>query len=120
MNKKYINILVLSICIIFLVFIAIFPVGCIFTRLTGIYCPSCGMTRAFKAILHFNFIEAFSLNILSIPLFIFLIIFIINLLIDIFKKRYSFISKLLNFFSKYYFIVIILLIISFIYNNIKF
>lgn len=117
MKKKLINILTLSILIIFICIIAIFPVDCIFTQFTGIYCPGCGLTRAFNEIIHFNFVKAFYFNILSIPLFIFFIILIINLLIDIIKNRYNFIPKLINFFAKYYLIIIILLILSFIYNN---
>ena len=117
MKKKLINILTLSILIIFICIIAIFPVDCIFTQFTGIYCPGCGLTRAFNEIFHFNFIKAFYFNILSIPLFIFFIILVINLIVDIIKNRYNFIPKLMNFFAKYYWIIIILLILSFIYNN---
>lgn len=119
MKKRFLNIIILSILILFLFIIAIFPVNCIFKQFTGIYCPGCGMTRAFYEILHLNLFSAIYFNILSIPLFAFIIILIINVSLDIIKDKYTFIPKLMSFFSKYYLVFIILLIISFIYNNIK-
>jgi len=41
-----------------------FAPGCSFYRLTGFYCPACGMTRAIHHALHGNFAQAFSMNIL--------------------------------------------------------
>lgn len=40
----------------------IFP--CIFNKLTGLYCPGCGMTRAVHSIMHFRFKNAFRYNML--------------------------------------------------------
>lgn len=117
MNKRFINILILSVLILFLIIINFFPVNCVFKQFTGIYCPGCGLTRAFKSLTSFNFIEAVTFNILSIPLFVFIVFFVVNLLIDIIKNRFVFIPKLFNFFSKYYFIIIFLILISFLYNN---
>lgn len=113
------NILILIILLIFLLSITIIPVSCIFKQFTGIYCPGCGMTRAFYSILSFNFVNAFFYNILSIPLFIFLIIFIYNLIIDVVKNRFSFIPILFKLFSKYYIVIIVLLFFSFLFNNLK-
>ena len=39
-----------------------FAPGCSFYRLTGLYCPTCGMTRAMHHALHGRFGQAFSLN----------------------------------------------------------
>lgn len=119
MKKRFINIIILIILIVFLITIYFTKVGCIFKQLTGIYCPSCGMTRAFYSIISFNFMDAFYYNILSIPLFLFIIYFIFNLLLDILKNRFTFIPKIISFFSKYYIFIIVLIIISFIFNNIK-
>ena len=118
MSKKFINILILICLVLVLIIIYFFPVNCIFKQFTGISCPGCGLTRAFYALLSFNFIDAFFLNILSIPLFIFIIFLAFNLLLDIIKNRFSFIPKLFNFLAKYYIFIIFLILLSFIYNNV--
>lgn len=114
--KRTKNILILLILILFLLFILNVPVTCIFKSVTGISCPSCGMTRAFFAILKFNFVGAFFLNILSIPLFLFIAISVIIMIIEIFRNKFEYVPKLLNFLSKYWYVFIILLILSFIWN----
>ncbi len=38
---------------------------CLFYKLTSLYCPGCGITRAWYALLHFEFKEAFSQNALA-------------------------------------------------------
>src|SRR5476651_1521895 len=48
-----------------------YPV-CVFHQLTGLNCPGCGMTRAFYALLHGNFLPALKDN----ALFIFTIAFL--------------------------------------------
>lgn len=116
MKNRTKNILILLVLILFLLFILNVPVTCIFKSVTGISCPSCGMTRAFFAILQFNFIDAFFLNILSIPLFLFIVISVIIMIIEIFRNKFEYVPKLLNFLSKYWYVFIILLILSFIWN----
>ena len=37
-------------------------IPCVFHKLTGLYCPGCGITRMVMAILHFQFIEALHYN----------------------------------------------------------
>lgn len=113
------NGLILFILIGFLSFVAIMPVTCVFKTVTGIFCPACGMTRAFIAILHFNFLEACYQNLLSIPLFIFIFYSLFQIGKDFLKNRFSYIPKLLLFFEHHYLIIIVLLIISFIFNNLK-
>lgn len=39
-------------------------IPCIFNKITGLYCPGCGITRMFIDILHFNFKDAFYHNML--------------------------------------------------------
>lgn len=57
-----------------------FTIPCIFHELTNFYCPGCGITRMFFAILKFDFYQAFRYN----PLvFILLICFIIYKLINL-------------------------------------
>lgn len=113
------NGLILFILISFLSLIAIMPVACLFKTVTGISCPACGMTRAFMSILHFDFLEACYQNLLSIPLFLFLIFSVIILLKDFIQNRFSYIPHVLQFLGQHAFIFVLLLIISFIFNNIK-
>ncbi|MCI9087263.1 MAG: DUF2752 domain-containing protein [Clostridia bacterium] len=113
------NGLIILILISFLSLVAVMPVTCLLKTVTGISCPACGMTRAFEAILHFNFLEACYQNLLSIPLLLFFIFLIFMLLKDFMQNRFSYIPHLLLFFEKYSFIFICLLLISFIFNNLK-
>lgn len=119
MKNRIKNVLILLILILFLLFVLNIPVTCIFKSVTGISCPACGMTRAFISILHLNFFNAFLLNILSIPLFIFICISVIIIIIEVLRNQFNYIPKLLNFLGKYWYIFIILLIISFIWNNMR-
>ncbi len=114
------NGIILLILISFLCFVAIMPVTCIFKTVTGIYCPACGLTRSFLSIINFHFIDAIWYNILGIPMFAFIITFILMLIYDFLKNRFYFIPKLLNFFEKHYIFILVLLLISFVFNNLKF
>lgn len=40
--------------------------SCPFHALTGLFCPGCGITRALHALLHGEFVKAFSMNALGI------------------------------------------------------
>lgn len=113
------NFIILAILIIFLYTISILPVTCFFKLVTGIYCPACGMTRAFISILNLNFLDAIYFNILSIPLFIFIVYFSFRLVVDLIRNDFVFIPNLLDFFKNYYWIFLILLLISFVFNNIN-
>ena len=120
MSNRSKNICILAILILFLFIVEIIPVTCIFKTVTGISCPACGMTRAFHSIMQLQFYEAFTFNILSIPLFVVIIIAIICLLYEIVTNKYLFIPKLLQCLSNKYVIIaiIILLCLSFLVNNI--
>lgn len=116
MKNRTKNFLILFILSLFLIFVMNVPVTCIFKYVTGISCPACGMTRAFISILHLNFIDAFLLNILSIPLFLFITISIIIIIIEMFQNKFNYIPKLIEFLGKYWYIIIILLVLSFGWN----
>lgn len=51
---------------------------CIFNKVTGLYCPGCGMTRAIHSILRFQFIQALQYNALSLAIPLFLITYCIS------------------------------------------
>lgn len=45
---------------------------CFFKKMTGLYCPGCGLTRALHALVHFDLLRAIRMNalfILSAPIF---------------------------------------------------
>lgn len=113
------NSIILIVLFSFLCLVLLMPVMCIFKSITGIFCPACGMTRAFMCILHFDFLGAVYNNILSLPFFIFILYTLIMLFKDFIKNEYTYIPSLLNFLSKYYIIILLLLFISFVFNNLK-
>ena len=116
MNKlKYILVMFIEGIVYYLIFIKNITIPCLFKLITNIPCPGCGLTRAFKSILNLKFINAIKYNILSIPLFIFLIIINILLIIDIINNN-NLTKKLINKISKHYKLIIILLLITEIIN----
>lgn len=102
-NKKWFKVLriirLIIYIILFLTFIIIptsyfidNPSNCIFRSKYNIVCPTCGVTRSFSAIMHFNFKQAFIYNpvftIAMGPIFIFLFIQdLINIVISFINKR---------------------------------
>jgi hypothetical protein len=40
--------------------------GCVFLKLTGLYCPGCGTTRALHALVHFDLPRALDMNALLV------------------------------------------------------
>lgn len=119
MNNRIKNILILIILVVFLLMIGLLPVTCLFWQATGIYCPSCGLTRAFYSIMSFDLVKAFQYNILSIPLFLFIIITITILLYEITFNKWNYISFILKELSNKYIIIVILyfMLLSMIINN---
>lgn len=63
---------------------------CHFHNITGYLCPTCGVTRAFSSILHFNIINAFSYH----PLFT-ILVFPISLFVII-QDTFSIIKREIN------------------------
>ena len=121
MQNRRKNIIILTILITFLLILSIIPATCLFKKVTGIYCPACGMTRAFYSIIYnFDLIQAFSYNILSIPLFIFIVSSSFILIYEIITNKFNYIPKLLQLLSNNLVLafIFIFVIISFIVNNI--
>ena len=110
-------ILILGI-LLFLFFFNLRP-DCLIKKVFHIPCPGCGMTHAFAAIFSFHIMRAFKYNILAVPLFLFLIVLVFLLMKDIIKGENKCFDTVFKFVDKYKWIIIILIIISFILNIIK-
>ena len=119
--KRVINLLILTIIIIFVLLLVSGTIhySCILKRIFNICCPGCRLTRSFRCILNFDFIEAIKYNILGIPLFVSFIVFSIMLIFDIIKNSNTSIKAIMNVFKNYYLIIIFILIITTIINNIN-
>ncbi|MGN0992472.1 MAG: DUF2752 domain-containing protein [Bacilli bacterium] len=117
-NYKFI-LFIFGILLVFgILVVFVFDINCLFKTIFNIPCPGCGLTRGFRALFKGNLIEAFNYNILTIPIFLFLIISAFLIIFDIIKKT-NFLEKYLSLFTKHYFIIIFLITISFIVNIIK-
>ena len=113
-----------SICVGFIFFIFLWILTLIFKKslcplknILGVRCFGCGLTRGFIAILKHDFSSAMDYNILSIPLFLGIVLYICFIVIDIlFSKNFT--EKLELFMSKKFMfpIYIIVLLFSAIFN----
>ena len=120
MKNRISKVIIISIfMILFYLFINHNLFECIFQKYLGIACPGCGLTRALRYLVKFDLINAFRMNILSIPLFILIMIVLVMLIIDIIKNKKNTERFIVNFWSKCKYLVIILLIISMIVNNLN-
>lgn len=52
-------------------------IPCVFYKITGFYCPGCGITRCIYSLLCLNFYQAFRYNMLGFCLIIFAFIYLI-------------------------------------------
>lgn len=120
-SKRIINIVILLVIFTFYILIYKFKIymPCIFKSITGYSCPACGLSRGVYQLFNFNILKAIKYNILSIPMFIFIITTIIFVLIDIFRDKDSYIKNIMKFFEKRYILIFILLIFVGVINNIN-
>lgn len=79
------TILILGIGIVYIYFFQHLKlkVPCIFHKLTGFYCPGCGLTRCLNALFHLEFYQAFRFNALF---FLFLPVFLFYVIVLIYSK----------------------------------
>ena len=113
-NWKILYFIFEGIVIYVLLFLHI-SIPCFFKAITSIPCPGCGMTRAFLEIFNFHFDKALYYNVLSVPLFFYLLFFNCLLLYDILLKKN--ISLLfIEFTQRYSFLFLVFLIISWFVN----
>lgn len=104
--------------IIFAFIVFLFSPECQFKKIFNISCSICGMTRAFIFILNGNIISALKMNLLSIPLFIMITLFVILYLLNIILKK-EYVYKFYNYIIKHYKLLILIFIINWIINIIK-
>lgn len=105
--------------ILLAIIIFLFEPKCLFKEIFNIPCSICGMTRSFKYILKADFLLAIESNLLSIPLFVSLIFFYISYFFSIiFSKNY--IYKMYDRVVRYYKVIILLLLINWVINIVKF
>ena len=119
--KRIKNILILLSISLF-VFICVsgrIKVNCLFKTLFNIRCPGCGLTRSIRALLKLDITLSFKYNIFGPVIFILFIIFIVYMTKDIIKNEDRTIKYIYKYLGKYYYVVIICLIISMIINNIR-
>lgn len=116
---KKVLILFLILLVFGILVVFVFDAHCIIKHTIGIACPGCGLTRGFRALISLNIKDAIYYNILTIPIFIFLVSVVIIYFIDIIKKK-NYLEKYFKFFTKKYVIIIIivLIIITMVINNI--
>ena len=116
MKKKLIKILVLLILLVLYIVVSSLTgiyIECPIHKLTGLYCPGCGLTRMIKSILLLDFYQAFRYNqllFISLPFVIFLFV---NDLYSEFKGKKSFYKKIPNY------IWIILIVITILYGVLR-
>ena len=97
----------------------IIKTDCVFKTLLSIRCPGCGLTRSIRSLLKLDIILSFKYNIFGPIIFILFIIFVICMIKDIIENDDKTIRYTIKYLGKYYYIVIICLIVSMIINNIR-
>lgn len=95
-----------------------FDINCVFKSVFGIPCPGCGLTRGFRALLSGNFIRAESYNILTIPIFLFLLFIVILMAIDLVNRSNS-TERVLKKISDHYVLLIIIVCFNWIINIVR-
>jgi len=115
MLKRQAVIIVFLYAIGVLVFLLIahtpFYLPCMFKLMTGIPCPTCGLTRAFLYIYQLNIIGAVKMNILTAPIVIGLIIHFTSAIIDLIYNN-KMLNRFNSFFAKSWVLVTVLILIS--------
>ncbi len=109
MNTKLLKLILKHITIggllILLVFIfSVFKIPCLFRFITGLPCPSCGMTRSFLSLLSFDFAASFAYHPLLIPALITIFI-ALHINVNEFKLNKRFCNVYFILFAIIFFIV---------------
>lgn len=102
MIKRIIYVICIFLIFMFLGFLYYFIIThtkfhfiCIFYKITGLYCPGCGMTRCAVSLLHGDFYQAFRYNALAFVLVPIILVYTINKAYKfIVQKEYSLFDKI--------------------------
>lgn len=87
-------------------------IPCVFHKITSLYCPGCGITRAILSLIELDFYQAFRYNMLVVTLILLFIIYLLVCTINyIITKR--FFIKIPNY------IYVILLIITILFGILR-
>ena len=97
---KKIIFVVICFCFLFLYLKVGIYIPCLFRKLTGFYCPGCGITRMFLSILQLDFYQAFRYN----PLVFILCLFFLLMKI----LRFQFSVKVREYASYFLLFVVVL------------
>ena len=90
---------------------------CLFKQLTGIPCPSCGLTRSFIAISHFEFAKALQYNLAGLLIYIIVLLQIPYRFMVIVNSKYAFfIAKPHTLRAVYYYITLVSLFAGWFYR----
>jgi len=124
-NKPLLTVLILlalGVCFFVVEILGVlkYNIACVSKTFFGISCPGCGLSRAFIFMTKLDFLSAFRMNILSIPLFFGFVTIFIFAVSDIFLKT-NLIDRSLNLARKRWVIAILILLtaLSWTYNLIN-
>ena len=109
MKKIIIGIIIFLLISTSLYIVFFTKIPCLFYKLTGLYCPSCGVARMLRSLVDFEVYQAFRYN----PLvFILLIVFFLYTLKCIINK------KIIKIDNKYLIMLVIIILLFWILRNI--
>jgi len=95
-------------------------ITCISRWLFDIPCPGCGLSRSFVLVSQFDFINAFKMNILTLPILIIGTIYFLCALIDVFANKRA-IERFNAILAKKWVIAVAVLLmgLSWYYNTVR-
>ena len=120
MNKKNKLLILVLALVLILIFLIVYKLNlpCLFKSVFHFPCPSCGMTRALRAIFRLEIIASFKYNILAFPIIIIAIISMVLAIFDMVLKKDT-LTKFIKFLIKNYYLILLFLLISWIINIIR-
>ena len=113
--KKYIICIIIIIGYLLLGNILHIYIPCFIHKLTGFYCPGCGVTRMLLSIIKFDFYKAYLYNKLLFILSPFALVLFLDYIYCIIKNKSPLYKKINN---KVWYVLIVILIIYGILRNI--